>query len=170
MHFYIKTHHNLERNLKGNKEKNMKNKYVSIEDLDKEISKSYQFINDYKNDIAMYERNIKKEEQRIVYLNAVMRYLARNGLCPFTKKQILNDDATLQDYAMPLVVREDINKRAYEIKNDIAENKVKKKPYFVSFSNLGLILNDFIKFVNEYKDVKVDSYLIQKFLDKNIFY
>ena len=148
----------------------MKNKYVSIEDLDKEISKSYQFINDFKNDIAMYERNIKKEEQRIVYLNAVMRYLERKGLCPFTKKQILNDDATLQDYAMPLVVREDINKRAYEIKNDIAETKVKKKPYFVNFSNLGLILNDFIKFVNEYKDVKVDNYLIQKFIDKNIFY
>lgn len=149
----------------------MKNKYVTIEDLDKEISKSYQFISDYKIDIAMYERNIKKEEQRIVCLNAVMRYLEREGLCPFTKKQILNDDATLQDYAMPLVIREDIVKRQYEIKNDNIKDKSKYKIYEVSVSNIGKILFDFVNFVCEEKGHKVGigDYLIQKFLDENKF-
>lgn len=149
----------------------MKNKYVSIEDLDKEISKSYYLIDNFKKNIDIYERNIKKEEQRIVYLNAVMRYLQRDGLCHFTKKQILNDDATLQDYAMPLVVREDIVKRQYEIKNNMVKDKSKYKIYQVSVSNIGQIIFDFVNFVCEEKGHKVGigDYLIQKFLDENKF-
>lgn len=149
----------------------MRKKYITIDDLDKEVSKSYYLIDDLKKDIAMYERDIKKEEQKVIYLNAVIEYLENNGLCPFTKKQILKDDVSLQDYAMPLVVKQDIIKIQCDIENNIVRDKNKCKVYQVSVSNLGQILVDFVNFVCEQKGYKigVGDYLIGKFLNENKF-
>lgn len=142
----------------------MKNKYVTLEDIDNEIEESYKLIDDFHFDIKLYKRNIEKEEKRITYLDALSNYLKNDGLCPFTKRQILDNDLTLQTYVMPLIIKQDILK----IKNACEREH---KTYIVDASNIGIILSDFIDFVCEQKGHKigVGVFYIQKFLEENKF-
>lgn len=80
----------------------MKKKYVDIEDIDKEISKSYGMINALK-------KEIERETRRIELLKALLFYLSRHGICPFTSKELLKNDIKLQEYVMPVLIR--INKK-----------------------------------------------------------
>lgn len=79
----------------------MKNKYVDIEDIDKEISKSYDMIN-------TFEKEIEREKRRIELLQALLFYISHLGICPFTRKELFKDDIKLQTYVLPIFAR--INK------------------------------------------------------------
>lgn len=61
---------------------NVKNKYINIDDIDKEISKSHDLI-------TTLEHEIVREKKRIEYLQALLFYLERHGICPFTKKRTI---------------------------------------------------------------------------------
>lgn len=145
----------------------MKNRYVTIKDIEKEIVESDSFIDSFNKEIEFYKERIKNEKQRIVYFDAVLSYLREEGLCPFTSKQILTDDTVLQDFAMPLVVRDKMKKWQLNFVNHKGNGIV----YDLSSTSIGQILSDFVDFVNNMKGhrVGIGDLHIQKFLDENTF-
>lgn len=100
----------------------MKNKYINIDDIDKEISKSYDLI-------TTLEHEIVREKKRIEYLQALLFYLEHNGICPFTRRELLENDLKLQDYVLPILACINMSERfTYYCGNDKWEKlKVKIK-------------------------------------------
>lgn len=92
----------------------VKNKYINIDDIDKEISKSYDLI-------TTLEHKIVREKKRIEYLRALYFYIDHNGICPFTKRELLENDLKLQDYVLPILARINISER-YDIGEMFKEN------------------------------------------------
>ncbi len=98
----------------------MKNKYIDIEDIDKAISNSCGII-------YALEAKIAKEKKRMEYLQALLFYLEHNGICPFTSKELLNNDIKLQVYVMPILARMTKSQKYKDNNADSKWDKLKLK-------------------------------------------
>ncbi len=135
----------------------MKNKYIHIEDVRKAIYKDLDFI-------GSFEKEIEHLRKRVSYLSCLEDYLYDDGLCPFSKKELLENDIELQHYVMPLLARKSIIDRDTIFKYKNCFNNESKE---ISKDNIGALLEDFINFcVKEKKGQKfgVGHYHIQKYL------
>ncbi len=135
----------------------MRDKYIHIEDISKEIEKECEFL-------ETFEKEIEHSKKRIKYLSCLENYLFEDGLCPFTKKELLENDIKLQDYVMPLLVKEEII-----LRQKIVRFKEFKR---ISKDNIGELLKDFINFCVELKNGKkfgVGEFHIQSYLDNREF-
>lgn len=97
-------------------------------------------------------------EQKQIYLSPSVRDY-------FDK--LLKEDEQRQKYIL------DEKKRIERILKNINKNKIHVKTnYQVHPGTIGLILEDFVNFVCDYKGYKigVGDYLIQKYLNERIFY
>lgn len=97
-------------------------------------------------------------EQKPIYLSPSVRDY-------FDK--LLKEDEQRQKYIL------DEKKRIERILKNINKNKIHVKTnYQVHPGTIGLILEDFVNFVCDYKGYKigVGDYLIQKYLNERIFY
>lgn len=124
----------------------MAKKYVTIKDVEKEINSSNTFV-------EFYEEDLKRERKRLENLNVLQNYLHEGGICPFSKKELLNDDKILQYYILPLKLETDKNFRY----NMYVKKYLNKKSLIeVNCWNLEYILRDFIDFVRNLKSQRIE--------------
>lgn len=133
----------------------MPKKYITIKDLDIEIQKC-------RNGISYFEKLLEYGKERLGNLQVLEDYLIRDGLCPYSKKELF-DDNKLQYYILPLKLQLDKN---YSEEIYMEKYLHKKSSIKVDCYNLENVLDDFINFVCECKGCKigVGRYLIEKYL------
>lgn len=123
----------------------MGKKFITINDVEREISLSESFVKYGRQDLQL-------EEKRLENLNILQNYLHEGGFCPLTKKQLLHDEKLLDYYILPLKLQLYKNYR----EGIYLKEYLHKKPLIkVDCFSLENILRDFVDFVCDCKGQKI---------------
>lgn len=125
----------------------MKDKYISINDLYNIIDSELEFIDTLNNEIDTLNSEVEHSKKKITYLNALQNYLIESDFCPIIRRKIIDSDILLQEFVTPLLKNDT---KSYTFSND-----VKPKDYGVDNDTIGLLLDDFIKFICGLKGHKI---------------
>lgn len=122
-------------------------------DVCKEICKTDSYI-------KTLEEELRILYIKVDYLKAISDYLKQDSISPFISKDIITNDRKLQEFAMPLLVKDTIYKKQKNIPID----------YSIEPNVIYKLLENFIDFVCLYKGHKVciGKFLIEKFIEENV--